>query len=276
MFTKISLLQVGVTDTHPRAWQESSYRVNRIHLPIRGMANYRDINGMRRLKTGCAYLLINGYSQDLSMVDGHPYYHLFFDFQTIPPLHNREAVEISSESDSYVHQLLEAAQHLLQQNTLIIQRFAYTLPSASPAFEEAEQLLCALLVHIEHRYEIPVVENAKIDAAIRYIRDHYTDQIQNEDIADALHIDKRYLSRMFTRYMNMPPYQYLTQCRIERARDMLLNGHSVKETSFACGYQSETAFRIAFKRVMGCTPMVMLQLQQKKSEIQLNEKGELL
>lgn len=264
MFTKISLLQVGVTDTHPRAWQDSSYRVNRIHLPIRGMANYRDINGMRRLKTGCAYLLINGYSQDLSMVDGHPYYHLFFDFQTIPPLYSREALEISFESNSYVHRLLEAAQHLLNQNTLIIQRFAYTLPYGSPAFEEAEQLLCALLMHLEHRYGLPVVDNPKIEAAIRYIRDHYAEPVQNEDIADALHIDKRYLIRLFTRYMEMAPYQYLTQCRIERARDMLLAGRPVKEIAFACGYQSETAFRIAFKRVMGCTPTVML--QQKANE----------
>lgn len=274
MFTKISLLQVGVTDTHPRAWQDASYRVNRIHLPIRGMAHYRDINGIRRLEVGSAYLLINGFSRDLSMIDGHPYYHLFFDFQTIPPLHSREALEISSEADSYVHRLLEAVLHLLNQNTLIIQRFAYTLPSGSPAFEEAEQLLCALLMHMEHCYGLPVVENPKIEAAIRYIRDHHTEQLQNEDIADALHIDKRYLIRLFTRYMEMAPYQYLTQCRIEHARDLLLGGRSIKETAFACGYQSETAFRIAFKRVMGCTPKVML--QQKANEISQKQKGELL
>ncbi len=267
MFTSVNLLQVGLTDTDPQAWQGASYRVNRIHLPIRGMANYRDVNGMRRLQVGSAYLLINGFTQDLSMIDGHPYYHLFFDFQTNPPLHSHEALEISSESDCYVHSLLRAAQHLLNQNTLIIQRFAYTLPSCSPAFEEAEQLLRALLMHLDHRYNIPVVENRKIDAAIRYIREHFNEQVQNEDIAAALHLDKRYLIRLFTRYMEMPPYQYLTQCRIEHARDMLLNGRAIKEVAIVCGYQSETAFRIAFKRVMGCTPKAMLKQTTETTDI---------
>ena len=258
MLYKVTLLQAGITDVSAHTWQDSIYRVNRIHVPLKGMACYRDIDGEKRLEEGFAYLLINGYSQDLSLLHRQPYYHLYFDFQAVPPLHSREMLAVAPKDDPYLSHLLAAAQHLFENNISTQCCFANALPRECAAFEEAEQLLRVLLIHLQNHHDIRIVENEKIETAIRFIREHYTEQIQNADIAAALHIDKRYLIRLFTRYMAMPPYQYLTQCRIEHALDLLRSGKTVSEAAFLCGYQSETAFRIAFKRVMGCVPTATL------------------
>ena len=98
------------------------------------------------------------------------------------------------------------------------------------------------------------MENEKIEQVIHYMETHYAEPIQNEDIAKVLHIDSKYLIRLFGRYMDMSPYRYLTQIRIEHALTELRSGKSVADTAYACGFQSENAFRIAFKRMMGCSP----------------------
>ena len=83
-------------------------------------------------------------------------------------------------------------------------------------------------------------------------------EAQNKTIADELHIDARYLIRLFTKHIGIPPYQYLTQCRVEHGLEYLRNGKNVSETAYLCGYQSENAFRIAFKRIMGYPPKTIL------------------
>ena len=112
--------------------------------------------------------------------------------------------------------------------------------------------------HLQLRYSLKVLENPKIGQAIAYIEQHYAEPIGIEEIAEQLHIDTKYLIRLFRKHMDMPPYQYLSQCRIEHALTELRNGKSVADTAFSCGYQSENAFRIAFKRVMGCSPTVLM------------------
>ncbi|PKY12078.1 AraC family transcriptional regulator [Acidithiobacillus marinus] len=51
------------------------------------------------------------------------------------------------------------------------------------------------------------------------------------------------------------PMEYLTRWRMLLAADRLARGHeSVSVIACALGYESESAFNVAFKRVMGCPP----------------------
>ena len=124
--------------------------------------------------------------------------------------------------------------------------------------EQIKHILISLLVHLQRGYGLQVVDNPKIVAALRYIDEHFAENICNEDIAAALYIDKRSLIRLFGKYMNMTPLQYLTQYRVERAIENLRNGMSVMEAAYLCGYQSDVSLRLAFKRVFGCTPKEVL------------------
>ncbi len=258
MHSKITLARVGVGDTSLRIWQEITYRVNRIHLPLVGRALCRDINGEKLLQEGSAYLLVNSMSQNFSLVPGYRYYHFYVDFQTAPPLVTRELVELSLNTDPVTAHILSAMQDLLYAMLPNGTDGVITAADGAEEFWQVERLLDVLLRHICTRYGVTTVENPKIESALEYIEQHYTEPLGNADIAEALCIDTRYLIRLFQKYMNMPPYQYLTQCRIEHAMGHLRNGKNVSETAYLCGYQSENAFRIAFKRVMGCPPTSIL------------------
>ena len=265
MKSKITLLQVGISDVPQRKWKESSYRVNRIHVPLVGRARYRDGNGVKELNTGSLYLLINGFSQDFSTVPDHPYRHLYFDFQCVPPLQTHDVLEIPLSAEAYIQALLQAAELLIEPN-----QQKRTLPESvdkdSPVFPDLEQLLVLLLTYLQRKYGVDTVENGIIEDAIRFIEAHFDEPIQNDDIARALHIDKRYLIRLFTRQTSLPPYQYLTQYRVEQATDLLRRGMRVSDVAYRCGYRSETAFRLAFKRVTGLPPTAIRQSEKGKKD----------
>ncbi len=59
----------------------------------------------------------------------------------------------------------------------------------------------------------------------------------------------------FKETVGMPPLEYLTRWRMLLAGDRLTNsGDPVSAVALALGYESESAFSTAFKRVMGCSP----------------------
>lgn len=59
----------------------------------------------------------------------------------------------------------------------------------------------------------------------------------------------------FTRTVGMPPMEYLLEWRIAIAKDVLLREHTpLAEVAEMIGYQSASAFSVAFSRQAGCSP----------------------
>ncbi|MCJ2123506.1 AraC family transcriptional regulator [Methylobacterium sp. J-077] len=60
----------------------------------------------------------------------------------------------------------------------------------------------------------------------------------------------------FRAVVGRPPLEYLAGWRMQRAADLLRRSDArVAEIAYSVGYESETAFRTAFRRRMLCTPM---------------------
>ncbi len=255
MRCKIELLSAGITDGTMQRWREAIHRCNRIHVPIEGRAYYNDARSQKCLTPDSVYFLINSFARNFNLSENERYHHLYLDFQTKPPLVSREALVIDPQNDAVTRTLLDAIEAVIR--TYDAEQH-WILPGNQEAFEQIRRLLEVLVRHLQLQYSIRMVENEKIERVIRYMEEHYAEQIQNEDIAEVLHIDSKYLIRLFGRYMDMSPYRYLTQYRIEHALIELRNGRSVADTAYACGFQSENAFRIAFKRIMGCSPVAMV------------------
>lgn len=55
-------------------------------------------------------------------------------------------------------------------------------------------------------------------------------------------------------------FDYLRDCRLERARGYLLEGYSVQQAAWMSGYQHATNFSTAFRRRYGFSPGDMLKL----------------
>jgi len=88
-----------------------------------------------------------------------------------------------------------------------------------------------------------------------YLRNHFTEELTIEKVADYLSIDRRYLYKLFRKYSGISPKQYLSNIRISRATELLLTSDlSVTQIAEAVGYKDSLQFSTFFKKQTGLSP----------------------
>ena len=88
-----------------------------------------------------------------------------------------------------------------------------------------------------------------------YVEDHLTDKIPLSDLAAIAGMSTFQLVRRFKDATGLPPHQFVTRRRIERAKQLLSDpDSSVLEVALACGFASPSHFAQAFRMVTGVTP----------------------
>ncbi len=75
------------------------------------------------------------------------------------------------------------------------------------------------------------------------------------DLAAEAGLSRSHFGRAFRRATGVPPYRWLTERRVERARELLQAGTlSAAEVGLAVGYPSPSHFGAVFLRHTGVTP----------------------
>jgi AraC-like DNA-binding protein len=75
-----------------------------------------------------------------------------------------------------------------------------------------------------------------------------------DEAAALLHFDPAYLVRAFSREFGMPPHRYLTACRVDRARRLLLDGAPVGVAATEAGFFDQSHLTRHFTRIVGLSP----------------------
>jgi len=83
----------------------------------------------------------------------------------------------------------------------------------------------------------------------------YAQELKLEDVAQEIGVTPQYLSSLFRQELGVNFKEYLTEARMTEARRMLReNGGSLKDISYAVGYNDPNYFIRQFKKVTGMTP----------------------
>ncbi|WP_261805875.1 AraC family transcriptional regulator [Lapidilactobacillus luobeiensis] len=88
----------------------------------------------------------------------------------------------------------------------------------------------------------------------KYIKAHYSERINLEDISNEFFISKSTLVRIFKNNMGMTPNDYLSYIRIMESRKFLKRGYPVKDIAEKVGYADDSTFIKKFKKIKGLTP----------------------
>ena len=97
--------------------------------------------------------------------------------------------------------------------------------------------------------------NAAQKLMLKYIEDHYADDIALQDVACALHYSDVYFCKIFKQCFDKNFTSYLAEYRIQQAKKLLKDiTVNVKEISEKVGYQDDNYFAKVFKRLEGKTP----------------------
>lgn len=96
----------------------------------------------------------------------------------------------------------------------------------------------------------------------QYMDRHFQSLRTLEQIAAECHVNGAYLCRLFQRYDQQSPYQYLLRLKMSRAAEQLQEpGCLVKQVAEASGFTDHFHFSRVFKRVLGVSPGAFRQLR---------------
>lgn len=94
-----------------------------------------------------------------------------------------------------------------------------------------------------------------IDEIIQYMEEHLEQDISLNSIAREFHFNTSYLSNLFKRQTGTGLKEYMTQRRMERAKDLLCSTNlKIQQIASKCGYEDDSYFVQLFKRQTGFSP----------------------
>ncbi|MBI4979459.1 MAG: PocR ligand-binding domain-containing protein [Spirochaetes bacterium] len=87
-----------------------------------------------------------------------------------------------------------------------------------------------------------------------HIRNHLNTPISINDLADVSKKSPSFITHYFKRENGLTPMRYILRIRMQRAKAMLSNGSTVRDTAEALGFYDEYHFSKAFKKETGMPP----------------------
>lgn len=110
-----------------------------------------------------------------------------------------------------------------------------------------------IIYNASHGSEVHIGDE-KIRRIRRYIKYNYMLPITVSSISESFGFDRTYLYRTFKSRYGIGIKEYITTVRMEKAKEFLKNGYTVKESAHMVGYDDEFNFSKAFKARYGISP----------------------
>ena len=97
--------------------------------------------------------------------------------------------------------------------------------------------------------------DASLVRILDYISENYRNPISVKQLAQIANISEKRFINSFNYMVGTSPGQYITQCRMREAAEMLMmTNRSIREIALHVGYSDQYAFSKAFKRSFGESP----------------------
>ena len=106
------------------------------------------------------------------------------------------------------------------------------------------------MINKKHEYSNSVIERAK-----EYIEKNFKKDISLDEVSQEVDMSSYYFSKLFKEVSGYNFIEYVTNMRIDRAKELLSDGRlSMKEICMEVGYGDPNYFSRIFKKCVGVTP----------------------
>lgn len=118
----------------------------------------------------------------------------------------------------------------------------------------------------------------EVEETIHYLHRAYANDIRIEKLAEQTTLNRWQYNDIFKRLTGQTPLQYLTELRIDRAKQLLLDSDQrLKDIAEQTGFRDEYYFSRRFKQSVGVSPTQFVRLQSRDLRIcSLHTLGDLL
>ena len=145
-------------------------------------------------------------------------------------------------------------------------------------FTDSYEDIGEVIVDLLARSRTETNENEKaigaFDKMLRYINEHYGEEIQLRKLSAMFYINYSYCCELFQKRLGMTFTKYLTSLRMEKACQLLEEADlSIYQVSEAVGIKDYFYFNKLFKRTIGETPAHYRAMTRMKSETRKRNSG---
>lgn len=120
--------------------------------------------------------------------------------------------------------------------------------------------ILSLLLHWKATTNFSYDHIRKVETIISYMSSHYASKITLQELADKSNISPTYLESIFKKLTGKSPINYLINLRIQKAKELLQDGHTVSAVAPKVGFNDVFYFSKCFKKCEGITPSHFLKL----------------
>ncbi|VEP17027.1 conserved hypothetical protein [Hyella patelloides LEGE 07179] len=131
----------------------------------------------------------------------------------------------------------------------------------------ADSMANALAVHLLSRYSnrsCPLksskgkLSQPQLNQVIDYIYSNLDKNLTLTQLAAVIQLSEYHFARLFKQTTGKAPHQFQLQCRINRAKELLLKNMAIAEVAQTTGFSSQSHLNYHFKRRVGATPKQFL------------------
>ncbi|WP_213805782.1 AraC family transcriptional regulator [Granulicella sp. dw_53] len=129
-----------------------------------------------------------------------------------------------------------------------------------------DYILHALNCHFVSSYGGVTISAPKFEGGLSFLQmrratelleAHLDGNIALKQVAAACELSVSHFARAFKQTFRRPPYKWLTELRVDRARDLMTNSRlPLAEIAIQCGFADQSALNRSFKRIHRVTPGV--------------------
>lgn len=101
---------------------------------------------------------------------------------------------------------------------------------------------------------LPIPQDARLKKIALYLLENPTDEVSLEDLAQSNGLSTRSLSRHWSNHVGMSIKKYRQIAKIFKSLDDITAGKSIEQCAWRCGFESTSAYILAFKRIFKTTP----------------------
>ncbi|MGL4344936.1 MAG: response regulator transcription factor [Cellulosilyticaceae bacterium] len=142
---------------------------------------------------------------------------------------------------------LELEDHYIYNTDDLYQKFG--------CFEDMLSTLSEMITEQSTPIELPNTHNNTFIYILQFINHHYMKNISLADIASNFNLSQSYISQLFRKETSSTYTEYISQLRIQKAKELLLNNDlSLNDISEAIGYNDYFYFLKSFKKHVGISP----------------------